>query len=118
MRASFQWKALLEAAKLNWRFFIFAWLFPLFSYASAVALSSMGVLSERVSTGVVFLTLAVFVLFGWIAFTPYRRRAATATQVAFWTIVIPILIFCLLNTLPLKMPITMENLTSSNNRLE
>jgi hypothetical protein len=112
------WKGLGASARLHWQYFVFAWMFPVFVYATFVVMSSLGVVSARASVWFLLMVVAVLLLFGWIAITPCRRRSVTAVQAAIWIIVVPILIFCALDSLPFKWPLTMELPTSSNSRLE
>ena len=50
---------------LHWRYFIFAWLFPVFVYATFVVMSSLVVVSARASVG--FFLMIVAVLVFWVA---------------------------------------------------
>jgi hypothetical protein len=118
MPASSSWKDLGASATRQWRYFIFAWLFPVFVYAIFVVMSSLGVVSARASVWFFLMIVAVLLLFGWLAITPYRRRSVTAVQAIIWIVVTPILIFFALDALPFKWPLTMEIPTSSNSRLE
>jgi hypothetical protein len=118
MPASSYWKGLGASATLHWRYFIFAWLFPPFVYATFVVMSSLGVVSARASVWFFLMIVAVLVLSGWLASTPYRRRSVTAVQAAIWIVVVPILIFSALDMLPFQWPLTMEIPTSFNSQLE
>jgi hypothetical protein len=74
--------------------------------------------SARASVWFVLVVVAVLLLFGRIAITPYRRRSVTTVQAAIWIIVVPIFIFCALHALPFKWRLTMEIPTSSNCQVE
>src|SRR5271154_736602 len=117
MRASSRFRALSAAAKLHWRHFIFAWIFPLYLYGINVVMSLWGVVSVRAGMWFLLMDISIFLLFAGLATVPLWRRRVTAMQAAFWVIIVPTIILGALLALPFKWPVTMEMLTS-NNRLE
>jgi hypothetical protein len=117
MRAPSRFRELSAAAKLNWRHFIFAWIFPLYLYGITIVMSLWGVVSVRAGMWFFLMDIIIFLLFAGLATVPLWRRRVTAIQAAFWVIVVPLIILSALLALPFKWPVTMEMLTS-NNRLE
>jgi len=111
--------SLVLAAKTHWRYFVFAWLFPLYLCGGVVVMSTRGqVVSARASLWWFLIDVLVFVAFVWVATTPLRRRAVTISQAAIWLVIVPLLILVALALLPLRFPLHMEMLTSSSHRFE
>src|SRR5579885_2206185 len=92
----------INAAKREWRFFIFAWIYPLYLYFVMLFMSSLSLISARASLWWLLSDLVIFILFAWLATLPYRRKTATASQLIVWTVVIPVLILCGTALLPFR----------------
>ena len=113
MRAPSRFMGLSAAAKLHWRHFIFAWIFPLYLYGIMITMSLWGVVSVRAGMWFFLMDTIVFLLFAGLATVPLWRRRVIAIHTAFWIIVVPLVILSALLALPFKWPVSMEMLTSN-----
>ncbi len=117
MPAPSRFSGFSAAAKLNWRHFIFAWIFPLYLYGITIVMSLWGVVSVRAGMWFFLMDITIFLIFAALATVPLWRRRVTVIHAAFWVVIVPLIIVGALLALPFKWPVTMEMLTS-NNRFE
>jgi hypothetical protein len=95
-------RSLREAATQQWRHFIWMWLWPVFFYTSWLLLGAVETLSTERGTFITFLVVEVpaFVIANHKAGRPRKLGAVTNLQAAFWTMLVPFLIWIFVCMLP------------------
>ncbi len=106
--------ALVETPRRYWRYFIFAWCWPLLLYAAQLYLSSRAALSELYFWGSGLVGVATFLLFALLASAPYRRRQISLSQAVLWIVVVPTVVFYVIAFMPLQHPLTLTISMPSN----
>jgi hypothetical protein len=105
-------------ARRHWKYFLFAWLWPLLLYASNIFLSSRGADADRFFWVCMVALLTSFSVFAYIAALPYWRGQIRIGQALLWLVAVPLIVLVLLSLLPFRFPVTLTNPTSSYNQFE
>jgi peptidoglycan/LPS O-acetylase OafA/YrhL len=103
-------KELWAVGGMYWRYFLLAWLYPMFLYLSLVVLSRTSPVSGDTLP---WLFLGAITLFGvsiLVASVPYRRRKITRGQAFIWILLIPGIVLLVISQIPFSLPLTVTHI--------
>ena len=103
-------KDLWAVGRSHWRYFLLAWLYPMFLYLSLIALSRASPVSGDTLPWLFLFAMVLFVVSILVASIPYRRRKITWGQAFFWILIVPSIVLLILSQAPFIFPLTVTHI--------
>jgi hypothetical protein len=103
-------RELWAVGQLHWRYFLLAWLYPMFLYLSLIALSRTSPISGETLPWLFLGAITLFVVSILVASVPYRRRKITRGQALVWILIIPSIVLLVISQIPFTFPLTVTHI--------